>query len=143
MLGYFDSNFYELGFHECLMHSGREQLHNVIRHELAHYINSERMIIPEKIITKPPSAELRPDQKDLDSLPDYPLLDKLLYEYIEHRKGPVKLAAMGFDPALVKKVLRLVNMSEYKRYQTPPILRVSPKAFGMGRRLPIVGKYLS
>ena len=73
----------------------------------------------------------------------YGVLDKLLYEYIEHRKGPLKLAAMGFDEALVKKVLRLVNSSEYKRFQTPPILRVSPKAFGMGRRLPIVGKYLS
>ncbi len=112
-------------------------------YELAHYINSEREIIPTNIINKPPSAELHHDQKDSDSLPDYHLLDKLLYEYIEHRKGPAKLAAMGFDEVLIKRVLRLVNTSEYKRFQAPPILRVSPKAFGMGRRLPIVGKYLS
>jgi NAD+ synthase (glutamine-hydrolysing) len=112
-------------------------------YELAHYINCENKIIPENIITKAPSAELRHDQKDSDSLPDYVVLDKLLYEYIEHRKGPAKLATMGFDEALIKKVLRLVNASEYKRFQSPPILRVSPKAFGMGRRMPIVGKYLS
>src|SRR5258708_2179055 len=84
-------------------------------YELEHYINREKELIPEKIITKAPSAELRHEQKDSDSLPDYPLLDKLLYEYIERRKGPAKLTAMGFDEALVKRVLRLVNMNEYKR----------------------------
>jgi NAD+ synthase (glutamine-hydrolysing) len=111
--------------------------------ELARYINREREIIPENTITKPPSAELRPGQKDTDSLPEYPVLDKLLYQYIEHRQGPNELIEMGFDEAMVKRVLRMVNTNEYKRFQTPPILRISPKAFGMGRRMPIVGKYLS
>ena len=111
-------------------------------YDLANYINREMEVIPINSITKPPSAELRPDQKDSDSLPEYDILDKILYNYIEKRKGPKELIAMGFDEAVVKKTLRLVNMNEYKRHQTPPILRVSPKAFGMGRRMPIVGKYL-
>jgi NAD+ synthase (glutamine-hydrolysing) len=110
--------------------------------ELARYINRNQEIIPGNTIIKPPSAELRHDQKDSDSLPDYEILDKILYQYIEHRKGPNELIRMGFDEGTVYKVLKMVNTSEYKRYQTPPILRVSPKAFGMGRRMPIVGKYL-
>ncbi len=111
--------------------------------ELARYINRTKEIIPENTIVKPPSAELRLNQKDSDSLPDYAELDKILFQYIEQRKGPNELTGMGFDNATVYKVLKLVNTSEYKRYQTPPILRVSPKAFGTGRRMPIVGKYLS
>ncbi|MBN2175749.1 MAG: NAD+ synthase [Bacteroidales bacterium] len=111
--------------------------------ELAEYINLKKGIIPQNTITKPPSAELRQDQKDSDSLPEYSILDKILYQYIEKRQGPDELIAMGFDEEIVKKTLRLVNTNEYKRYQTPPILRVSPKAFGMGRRMPIVAKYLS
>ncbi len=111
--------------------------------ELAHYINREKEIIPQNTIIKPPSAELRPNQKDSDSLPEYAILDKILYQYIELRKGPRELIAMGFDEAIVRRVLKMVNTNEWKRYQTPPILRVSPKAFGMGRRMPIVGKYLS
>ena len=112
-------------------------------YQLAHYINRNHTVIPQNSITKPPSAELRPNQKDSDSLPDYDLLDKILYLYIEHRYGPSELINEGFDEATVSRVLKLVNTSEYKRYQTPPILRVSPKAFGQGRRMPIVGKYLS
>jgi len=111
--------------------------------ELAKYINKDKEIIPENIITKPPSAELRPDQKDTDSLPDYFILDEILYQYIELRKGPEEIIKMGFESTLVKRVLKLVNTNEYKRYQTPPILRVSSKAFGMGRRMPIVARYLS
>ncbi|OKS87961.1 NAD+ synthase [Mucilaginibacter polytrichastri] len=111
--------------------------------QLARYINREREIIPENTIVKPPSAELRPDQKDSDSLPDYDVLDKILKEYVEHRCSSTEIIKMGYEEALVKKVIRLVNISEHKRYQTPPILRVSPKAFGMGRRMPLVGKYLS
>jgi NAD+ synthase (glutamine-hydrolysing) len=111
--------------------------------ELARYINRAQEIIPENTIIKPPSAELRPNQKDSDSLPEYDLLDQILYQYIELRKGPGELVAMGFDEKLVNRVLKLVNTNEYKRHQTPPILRVSPKAFGMGRRMPIVAKYLS
>lgn len=112
---------------------------------LSRYINERynKEMIPENIMTKAPSAELRPNQKDSDSLPEYDILDQVLYQYIECHKGPQSLLAMGFDKKLVEKTLRLVNINEYKRHQTPPILRVSPKAFGSGRRLPIVGKYLS
>jgi len=111
--------------------------------ELARYINRKGEIIPENSITKPPSAELRPDQKDSDSLPDYSILDEILMQYIENRLGPNEIIKMGFDEAIVKKTLKLVNTNEYKRYQTPPILRISPKAFGMGRRMPIVARYLA
>ncbi|HMP24799.1 MAG TPA: NAD+ synthase [Saprospiraceae bacterium] len=112
-------------------------------YELARYINKDGEVIPENTLLKPPSAELRPDQKDSDSLPEYGLLDPILYQYIEQRHGPQELIAMGFDEALVRRVLRLVNINEFKRHQTAPVLRVSAKAFGVGRRMPIVGKYLS
>lgn len=112
-------------------------------YELANHINREREIIPQNSIVKPPSAELRPGQKDSDSLPDYDILDPILKEYIELRKSSANIIAAGFEENVVRKVIRLVNISEHKRYQTPPILRVSSKAFGMGRRMPIVGKYLS
>jgi NAD+ synthase (glutamine-hydrolysing) len=111
--------------------------------QLARHINKDKEIIPENTIVKPPSAELRPDQKDSDSLPDYDQLDKILYLYIELKQSSRSIMAQGYDEALVKKVIKMVNTAEFKRYQTPPILRVSPKAFGMGRRMPIVGKYLS
>jgi NAD+ synthase (glutamine-hydrolysing) len=110
---------------------------------LAKYINRSGEIIPENIITKPPSAELRPGQKDSDSLPDYEILDKILFQYIERRQGPAEIKAQGFDIALVDRVLKMVNINEYKRNQFCPIIRISPKAFGVGRRVPIVGKYLS
>ena len=110
---------------------------------LAEYLNKDKEVIPRNTIEKPPSAELRPDQKDSDSLPPYEVLDQVLYEYIENRKGPRKLVNMGFDKALVARILRMVNMNEFKREQAAPVLRVSRKGFGMGRRVPIVGKYLS
>jgi len=112
-------------------------------YELCHHINRNGNVIPEDILTKAPSAELRPDQKDSDSLPEYDILDRILYEYIEERKGPNELISEGFDASLVRRILKMVNTNEYKRFQTAPILRVSSKAFGMGRRMPIVGKYLS
>ena len=112
-------------------------------YELAKYLNKDEEIIPNHILTKPPSAELRPDQKDSDSLPEYAILDKILYQYIERREGPDQIKAQGFDPSLVDRVLRMVNINEYKRNQFCPIIRVSPKAFGVGRRVPIVGKYLA
>jgi len=111
--------------------------------EMARYINREQEVIPWNTITKPPSAELRPDQKDSDSLPDYDILDEILFQYIEKRRGPNELIQMGFDAKVVHRILKLVNTNEYKRYQTPPMLRVSPKAFGMGRRMPIVARYLT
>jgi NAD+ synthase (glutamine-hydrolysing) len=110
---------------------------------LAKYINRDKEIIPRNIIVKPPSAELRPGQKDSDSLPDYAILDRILYQYIERRQGPNEIKAQGFDAALTDRVLKLVNVNEYKRNQFCPIIRISPKAFGVGRRMPIVGKYLS
>ena len=110
---------------------------------LAQYINRNKEIIPRNIIEKAPSAELRPGQKDSDSLPDYALLDQILYQYIEKRNGPEEIKQMGFDPALVNRTLKMVNTNEYKRNQFCPIIRISPKAFGVGRRVPIVGKYLS
>jgi len=110
---------------------------------LARFLNKEKEIIPSNIITKAPSAELRPNQKDSDSLPEYDILDKVLYQYIERRQGPNEIVAMGIDEALVKRILKLVNTNEYKRNQFCPIIHVSCKAFGVGRRMPIVGKYLS
>lgn len=111
-------------------------------YSLANYINKDKAIIPQNTLTKPPSAELRPNQKDSDSLPEYDVLDRILHAYIENQNGPDEIIQLNFEPELVKRVLKLVNTNEYKRHQTPPILRVSPKAFGMGRRMPIVGKYL-
>jgi len=110
---------------------------------LAEFLNLHGEVIPHNILVKAPSAELRPNQKDSDSLPEYDLLDRILYLYIERRKGPAEILSMGFEEALVKRALRLVNTNEYKRNQFCPIIRVSTKAFGVGRRLPIVAKYLS
>ena len=110
---------------------------------LAKFLNRDKEIIPANIITKPPSAELRPGQKDSDSLPDYTILDTILYQYIERRLGPVEIKALGFDAATVDRTLKLMNTNEYKRNQFCPIIRISEKAFGVGRRVPIVGKYLS
>ncbi|MFM8485269.1 MAG: NAD(+) synthase, partial [Bacteroidota bacterium] len=98
-------------------------------YELANYINRNGEIIPQNSIVKPPSAELRPGQKDTDSLPPYEVLDPLLYQYIECRKGPAELIEMGFEEALVRRVLRMVNINEFKREQAAPVLRVSSKAF--------------
>lgn len=110
---------------------------------LAKYINLSKEIIPENIIIKPPSAELKPDQKDSDSLPPYEILDAILYQYIEQTKGPDEIKNLGFEETLTDRILSMVNKNEYKRNQFCPIIRVSPKAFGVGRRLPIVATYLS
>ncbi len=109
--------------------------------KLARYINRDKEIIPINTILKPPSAELRPDQKDSDSLPEYDLLDAILLQYIEQKLSASEIIAMGFDATIVNKVLRLVNMNEYKRVQAPPTLRISSKAFGFGRRMPLVAKF--
>jgi NAD+ synthase (glutamine-hydrolysing) len=108
---------------------------------LAQYINQHREVIPLNTILKPPSAELRPDQKDSDSLPEYEVLDKILFDYIELAKSPAAIIESGFDEATVQRTILLVNRNEYKRFQTPPILRVSSKAFGFGRKMPLVAKY--
>jgi NAD+ synthase (glutamine-hydrolysing) len=109
---------------------------------LAKFINKKHgLMIPEEIINKEPSAELRPDQKDSDSLPIYPILDKILYQYIEERKSPQEIVSSGIEEAVVLDVLGKINRNEYKRYQAAPVIRVSKKAFGYGRRMPLVGKY--
>ena len=110
-------------------------------YELARYINTREDIIPENVISKAPSAELRPDQKDTDSLPDYPILDSILFRYIERQDDAESIVAAGFDRDIVQKVIRLVNLNEYKRYQFAPVLRVSSKAFGYGRKMPLVFKF--
>jgi len=109
--------------------------------KLARFINRDVEIIPENTIIKPPSAELRPDQKDSDSLPDYDILDKILFRYIEMNQSPEEIINEGFDEAVVMKTVRMVNMNEYKRFQSPPILRISSKAFGFGRKMPLVARY--
>ena len=112
-------------------------------YEIVRYINQEKEIIPQHIITKAPSAELKPGQKDQDTLPHYDILDKILFQYIELHQSPQDIIAMGFDEETIRRTLKMVNTNEWKRWQFPPILRVSPKAFGVGRRMPIEGKYLS
>lgn len=107
-------------------------------YRLAYYINKDEEIIPTEIIKKPPSAELKHDQKDQDSLPPYELLDKILRMYLEENKEIKEITSVIGDKEVVKKVLRLVDINEFKRYQAPPALKVSRKAFGYGRRFPIV-----
>src|SRR5690606_8935293 len=107
---------------------------------LARYINREREIIPVNTIVKPPSAELRPDQKDSDSLPPYDILDSILYQLIELEKAGSEVIQLGFDEDLVNRIVSMLNRAEFKRFQAPPILRVSPKAFGSGRSIPLVAK---
>jgi len=109
--------------------------------KMANWINREQEIIPINTIQKPPSAELRPDQKDSDSLPDYDILDQILFDYIELNLSPDEIIAKGFDESTVLRTVKMVNNNEYKRFQAPPILRISSKAFGFGRRMPLVAKY--
>jgi NAD+ synthase (glutamine-hydrolysing) len=110
-------------------------------YRLAAFINRNKEIIPENIIKKLPSAELRPDQFDTDSLPDYDTLDSILYQYIELQKPASRIISDGGDKATVLKVIRMIDFNEYKRYQAPPVLRISSKAFGAGRRMPLVARY--
>ncbi len=107
-------------------------------YRLATYINREREIIPKEIINKPPSAELKPDQKDQDTLPPYDILDRILRMYLEENKEEIEISELIGNAELVRKVLRMVDNNEFKRKQAPPVLRVSQKAFGYGRRYPIV-----
>jgi len=110
-------------------------------YKLARFINRKKEIIPENTIVKSPSAELRPDQKDSDSLPDYDVLDKILFEYIELQKPLKDILDNNFEKNVVEKIIKMVDSNEYKRYQAPPILRISSKAFGAGRRMPLVANY--
>jgi NAD+ synthase (glutamine-hydrolysing) len=106
---------------------------------LARHINREQEVIPEAIITKEPSAELRPEQRDADSLPPYPLLDAILQQYLIDNRTFAQITSRmpETDPAVISRVLSMVGRSEYKRRQAPPVLKVSPRAFGTGRRMPV------
>lgn len=111
-------------------------------YDLAKYINRDKEIIPINTITKAPSAELRPDQKDSDSLPDYEILDAILFLLIEKGKSGAEIVSLGFDETLVTRIAKLLHNAEFKRYQAPPTLRVSSKAFGNGRQMPLVSKFI-
>jgi NAD+ synthase (glutamine-hydrolysing) len=111
-------------------------------YELCHYRNSISRAIPERVITKPPTAELKPDQKDSDSLPPYDELDPILRGYVEEDLGPEELVAAGNRPEVVARVIQLVDRSEYKRRQYPPGVKITPRAFGRDRRMPIVNRYV-
>ncbi len=111
--------------------------------ELARHLNRDREVIPLNTIEKPPSAELRPDQKDEDSLPPYEILDAILQAYVEEGQSSQDIIAQGYDPAVVKDMIRKVDLNEYKRKQAAPGLKLTPLAFGVGRRIPIVQKYVS
>jgi NAD+ synthetase len=111
-------------------------------YRLAEYVNGQRARIPQATIEKPPSAELRPDQKDTDTLPPYEILDRVLEDYIEDLKSPEQIAEeRGFDVGLVRRVTCMVDRAEYKRQQAAPGLKITEKAFGVGRRFPIAAKY--
>ena len=111
--------------------------------ELARHMNRDGEIIPVNTIEKPPSAELRPDQKDEDSLPPYDVLDGILKAYVEEGKSADDIVALGYEPEVVKDIVRKVDLNEYKRKQAAPGLKLTPLAFGVGRRIPIVQRYVS
>jgi len=110
-------------------------------YKLAKYLNQSQKLIPPAIITKAPSAELRPQQKDQDSLPPYKILDKIIYYYIDQNLDPDAIVKKGFDAQTVAKVIDLIKKNEYKRKQSPPGLKITYKAFGSGRRMPIAARY--
>jgi NAD+ synthetase len=110
-------------------------------YRLARWLNRDREIIPDSSLTKPPSAELRPNQTDQDSLPPYEILDAILDLYVVHNRSAAEIAQAGFEEAVVKRVIRLIDGSEYKRRQAAPGLKVTSKAFGVGRRIPIAQRY--
>ena len=110
-------------------------------YQLSKSINRDGELIPNNIITKPPSAELRPDQKDEDSLPPYDTLDRILTEYVENDKSVSEMINAGFDAQMVREIVRLVDLNEYKRRQAPPGIRITPKAFGRDRRMPITNHF--
>jgi NAD+ synthase (glutamine-hydrolysing) len=113
----------------------------ILVYKLCVYRNTVGKVIPERVITKEPTAELRPNQKDSDSLPPYSVLDPILKLYIENDIGMEDIVKAGFDEKIVRKVIDLVDKSEYKRRQAPPGIKITPKAFGRDRRMPITNKY--
>jgi NAD+ synthase (glutamine-hydrolysing) len=110
-------------------------------YQLARQVNRDKEIIPQAILDKPPSAELKPDQCDQDTLPPYDVLDPILQLYVDQGRSAKQIIAQGYDPEVVRWVIRAVDRNEYKRRQAAPGLKVTSKAFGMGRRMPIAAKY--
>ena len=110
-------------------------------YKLAHFINHKSKVIPEEIIKKKPSAELKPDQKDQDFLPEYDILDQILNYYVDEGYSLENILDFNFNPKIVKWIVNAVNSNEYKRRQVAPGLKVTTKAFGMGRRMPIAAKF--
>jgi len=110
---------------------------------LARHINRDQIVIPENTITKPPSAELRPDQKDEDSLPPYDILDAIIEAYVEQGLGTSEIVERGYEEAIVRDIIRKIDLNEYKRKQAAPGLKITPLAFGVGRRIPIVQKFVT
>jgi NAD+ synthase (glutamine-hydrolysing) len=110
-------------------------------YRLARFLNSDRELIPRNTIDKPPSAELRPDQLDQDSLPPYEVLDRIIAGYVEYSRSVEELVAEGLDREVVVRVVDLINRTEYKRRQAAPGIKITSKAFGIGRRYPIAADY--
>jgi NAD+ synthase (glutamine-hydrolysing) len=110
-------------------------------YDLVRYRNGLGKAIPESVLARPPSAELRPGQRDTDSLPDYDMLDRILEEYVERDRGRDDIVASGLPADVVDQVIRRVDLAEYKRRQAPPGVKITPKAFGRDRRLPITNRY--
>ncbi|HYN89719.1 MAG TPA: NAD(+) synthase, partial [Ardenticatenaceae bacterium] len=121
--------------------AGLTDVFKMLVYELARWRNRNGEAIPEATITKAPSAELRPNQKDTDSLPPYPVLDPILQMYVEEDFSGEQIVAAGFDPATVERVIRLVDTNEFKRRQSPPGVKITTRAFGKDRRLPITNRY--
>jgi NAD+ synthase (glutamine-hydrolysing) len=113
----------------------------VLVYKLCLWRNSLNNVIPERVFTKPPTAELRPNQKDSDSLPEYDVLDPILKAYVEEDKSVGEIVKAGASGETVNKVAGLVDKSEYKRRQSPPGIKITPRAFGRDRRMPITNKY--
>lgn len=112
-------------------------------YELARYRNKieGKAIIPKNVFFKAPSAELKPNQKDEDSLPPYPILDPILQAYVEEDKGVEEIAKLGFKESIIKEVIQMVDRNEYKRRQSPPGIKITQRALGKDRRLPVTNKY--
>jgi NAD+ synthetase len=110
-------------------------------YDLARFANRTRVVIPESTIRKPPSAELRPNQLDVDSLPPYDVLDPIIEAYVERNLSPQAIVREGHDPAIVARVTRMIDTNEYKRRQAAPGIKITAKAFGLGRRFPIAAKH--
>jgi len=118
-----------------------KDVYKTLVYSLANYRNSVSSVIPERIITRPPSAELAEGQMDQDSLPEYPILDKILNRYVERDQSVAEITAAGFKEAMVRKVIRLVDINEYKRRQAPPGPKITTRAFGRDRRYPITNGF--